>query len=235
MDSERNSQLADILRRLKNPAEGVAQPPPSLASIDHAAPKSTNIVTKSSSLQIDKASATIDPRRSPVTPSVDPSRITTWPAAQKYVIDNIYRSESLASKIKQLINNQNNQERQWWEERESLVLKHRGRVEKEKQVAAMLQSMGGIAAVSPAAPDSGEEEAELRRCDLKTHKAMTKLAMDIDRELRSMGVPFYAIKHEMVILEELKDDGVQQRKLGKSELKELQKRMLQLLEELFKA
>ena len=233
MDSYRNPQLADILRRLKNPSENDSDQPPSLASVNHALRDSTILVTKPSS-QLDRGLPTADPRRRPIAPSLDPSRITTWPAAQKYVIDNIYRSESLASKIRQLINNQNNQERQWWEERESLIRKHRGRAEKEKQVAAMLQSMGGIAAASPVAPSSGDEDSELRRCDLKTHKATMKLAAEIDRELRSLGVPFYAIKHELVILEDRKDEGTHQGKLDKSELRELQRRMLQLLEELIK-
>jgi hypothetical protein len=97
----------------------------------------------------------------------------------------------------------------------------------------MLQSMGGIA-TSTKTSSSREEEAELRRCDLKIHKAMAKLATEIDRELRSMGVPFYAIKHELVILEERKDGCVEPGKIDKGNLRVLQKRMLQLLEELFK-
>jgi hypothetical protein len=164
---------------------------------------------------------------------VDPSKITTWAPAQKYVINNIYSNHAQISRIKQLITNQQCQERQWWAERGALISKHGARVEKEKQVAAMLQSMGGIAA-SNKASNSGEEEDELRRCDLKIHRAMTKLAMEIDRELRSMGVPFYAIKHELVIMEDRKNEGEQLGKINKGELRDLQKRMLQLLEELFK-
>src|SRR4051794_40025010 len=200
MDSKGNPELAEILRILKNPSEAVIERS-TTASLTEPALGSSTVPTIQSSIQVGKPPATTDPRRRPARSSVDPSRITTWPAAQKYVIENIYSHQALASKIKQLIKNQHSQERQWWAEREALVSKHRGRVEKEKQIAAMLQSMGGIA-TSTKAPNSSEEEAELRRCDLKIHKAMTKLATDIDRELRSMGVPFYAIKHELVILEE---------------------------------
>jgi Protein of unknown function (DUF2458) len=96
-----------------------------------------------------------------------------------------------------------------------------------------LQSMGGVAS-STKSSDAGEEEAELRRCDLKIHKAMTRLATDIDRELRSVGIPFYAIKHEMVFMGERKDGCEPLGKIDKGELRALQKRMLQLLEELFK-
>lgn len=232
MDPERNPQLADILRRLKNPSGTGTERPVITAPVAGAVPDPVILGTKSSS-QIDKPLVTTDPRRRPAISSVDPSKITTWTAAQKYVIDHIYSNQAHASRIKQLIKHQQNQERQWWADREALISKHRGRVEKEKQVAAMLQSMGGVVAPTKAS-NSDEEEAELRNCDLKIHKAMTRLAMDIDRELRAMGVPFYAIKHELVILEERKGAGVQPEKVDKSELRELQKRMLQLLEELFK-
>lgn len=232
MDPGHNPELANILRILKNPSEAVIEQS-TTASLTGPTLGNSTIPATQLSAQVGKSPATTDPRRRPTTPTVDPSRITTWPAAQKYVIDNIYSHQTLASKIKQLIKNQHSQERQWWAEREALVSKHQGRVEKEKQIAVMLQSMGGIAA-STKAPNSGEEEAELRRCDLKIHKAMTKLATDIDRELRSMGVPFYAIKHELVILGEGNTDGALPGRLDKGELRELQKRMLQLLEELFK-
>jgi hypothetical protein len=232
MDSKGNPELAEILRILKNPSEAVIEQS-TIASLTGPALDNSIIPATQSSAQVGKAPTITDPRRRPAAPSVDPSRITTWPVAQKYVIDNIYSHQTLASKIKQLIQNQHSQERQWWAEREALVSKHQGRVEKEKQIAALLQSMGGIAAPTKAS-NSGEEEAELRRCDLKIHKAMTKLATDIDRELRSIGVPFYAIKHELVILEEGHTDRALSGRLDKGELRELQKRMLQLLEELFK-
>jgi hypothetical protein len=165
--------------------------------------------------------------------SVDPSKITTWAPAQKYVINNLYGNHAQTSRIRQLISNQQGCERQWWAEREALISKHGARVEKEKQVAGMLQSMGGIAAsTKPSNP--GKEEDELQTCDLKIHKAMTKLATEIDKELRSMGVPFYAIKHELVIMEDHTNGGEQPGKINKGELRDLQKRMLQLLEELFK-
>ena len=139
----------------------------------------------------------------------------------------------MASQIKQLINGQHALERKWWMEREALISKFRGRAEKEKLVTDMLQRMGGIAAATKP-PNSGEEEAELRRCDLKIHKAMTKYATDIDRELRSMGVPFYAIKHELVILEEQEGRRGRVGEIDRDELRTLQKRILRLLEELFK-
>jgi hypothetical protein len=183
--------------------------------------------------QIDRSPATAHPCQRPAQLSTDPSKITTWAPAQKYVIENIYSNQAQTLRIKQLISNQQGQEKKWWAEREALILKHSTRAEKEKEVAAMLKSMGGIAS-STKPSNTDEEEAELRSCDLKIHKAMTKLATDIDRELRSMGIPFYAIKHELVVMDGNKDGSDQLGKIGKGELRALQQRMLQLLEELFK-
>jgi hypothetical protein len=182
--------------------------------------------------QIDRSLATAHPGRRPAQLSADPSKITTWAPAQKYVIENIYSNQAQTLRIKQLISNQQCQEKKWWAEREALILKHSTRAEKEKEVAAMLKSMGGIA--SSTKLSNTDEEAELRSCDLKIHKAMTKLATDIDRELKSMGVPFYAIKHELVVMDENKDGSDELGKIGKGELRALQQRMLQLLDELFK-
>lgn len=114
-----------------------------------------------------------------------------------------------------------------------MVTKHKGRSEKEKQVAAMLKSMGGIAP-STKPVNVEEDQVELHNCDRRIHAAMTKMATEIDRELRGMGVPFYAIKHELVILEEGPDRAGIAGRLDKGELRDLQKRVLQLLEELFK-
>lgn len=232
MGSERNPELASILWALKNPSEAGKEQKATPKSVEHAIPDSTPPASKRPS-QIDGSLAATDRRRRPAQPSTDPSKITTWAPAQKYVIENIYSNQGQTSRIKLLINNQQGQEKQWWAEREALISKHRARSEKEKEVAAMLQSMGGIASsIKPS--NTGEEDAELRSCDLKIHRAMTKLATDIDRELRSMGVPFYAIKHELVVMERHKDGSDQLGKIEKAELRALQKRMLQLLEELFK-
>lgn len=51
---------------------------------------------------------------------VDPSTITEWPAALKYVMKTVSQSEELQTKIKKLIRTQHEHERQWWAGREAL-------------------------------------------------------------------------------------------------------------------
>ena len=116
-----------------------------------------------------------------------------------------------------------------------MVAKYRSRAEKERQAVEMLRSMGSLTATKASTTVNSEEEAaEMKKCDQKVHSAMMKMAAGIDRDLRAMGVPFYAIKHDLVILGEGKDDKPGSGRLDKGELRELQKKILQLLEELFK-
>ena len=77
-------------------------------------------------------------------------------------------------------------------------------------------------------------ERELQAYDKKVYAGLLAMAADFDRQLRGLGVPFYSIKHELVILEEGKEKaGAIRGRLDRGELRELQKRMLQHLEDLF--
>ncbi len=84
------------------------------------------------------------------------------------------------------------------------------------------------------ANDQAANEKELEAYDKKVYAGLMAMAADFDKQLRGLGVPFYAIKHELVILEEGKEKaGAMKGRLDKGELRDLQKRMLQLLEDLF--
>ncbi len=233
MESGKNLDLATILRTLKSTSEATRKQSRTPEPLREALPE-WEFTTLPPATQPNKPAIATDPRRRPAPAAPDSSAITTWAAGQKYVIDHVYRNQTSAAKTRQLIKNQHSQERQWWTERECLVAKHMGRAEKEKQVATMLKSMGSLVPVKATTPVNTEEEAaELQKCDKKIHAAMTKMVADIDRELRAIGIPFYSIQHDLVILEEGKDTKSRSGRLDKGELRELQKRMVQLLEELF--
>lgn len=70
--------------------------------------------------------------------TVDSSTITTWPAALRYVMRTVSQNEDMQRKIRRLIQTQHDHERQWWKGRETLVKKHRARVEKKKELDAVL-------------------------------------------------------------------------------------------------
>lgn len=69
---------------------------------------------------------------------VDSSTITTWPAALRYVMRTVSQNEELQRKIRRLIQSQHNHEKQWWQGRATLVEKQRARVEKKKELDAVL-------------------------------------------------------------------------------------------------
>ncbi|KIW32840.1 uncharacterized protein PV07_04356 [Cladophialophora immunda] len=172
----------------------------------------------------------------------DASTIVTWPAALKHVSRHLVHNEQVANRIKHLINEQHKHERQWWAGREAIVARQQGRSGTSQQVSAILKSLGAkdVAAASPrvAAPSDEQkkaDQAELDAYDKKVYAGLLAMAADFDRQLRSLGVPFYAIKHDLVILEDgpEKRAGVNKGKIDKGELRELQKRMCQTLEDLF--
>lgn len=69
---------------------------------------------------------------------VDSSTITTWPAALRYVMRTVAQNEDMQRRIRRLIQSQHDHEKQWWQGRETLVKKHRTRVEKKKELDAVL-------------------------------------------------------------------------------------------------
>ncbi|KAL6246188.1 hypothetical protein RBB50_006423 [Rhinocladiella similis] len=168
------------------------------------------------------------------TPTIpDPSTITTWPAALKHVTRHLLPNEQAANRIRHLISEQHKHERQWWAGREAIVARHQGRAGTSQQVAALLKSLGGKE-VPMASSDPKADQAELEAYDKKVYAGLLAMAADFDRQLRSIGVPFYAIKHDLVVLEEGPEKaGAAKGRIDKGELRELQRKMLQTLEDLF--
>lgn len=163
----------------------------------------------------------------------DASTITTWPVALKHVTKYLVPDERVSARIKHLITEQHKHERQWWAGREAIIARQEGRAGTSQQVVALLQSIGGKTV--PVAPsDPKLNAAELAAYDKKVFAGLVALASDYDRQLKNLGVPFYSIRHDLVILEHGPEKtGNLKGRIDKGELRELQKRMLQTLEDLF--
>lgn len=166
----------------------------------------------------------------PVVP--DASSITAWPAALKHITKHTISDELTVSKIRHLISEQHKHEQQWWAGREAIMARHSGRADNQAKVADLLKSLGGLSV--PVAPrDPAADQAELDAYDKKVYKGLTDMAADFDRQLRRLQIPFFAIKHELVILEDgARRDGSLKGRIDKGELRELQKRMIETLEDL---
>ncbi|EAL87065.1 conserved hypothetical protein [Aspergillus fumigatus A1163] len=69
----------------------------------------------------------------------DSSSITTWAAALRHVMREVSQNEDTQRRIRRLIQSQHDHERQWWQGREALLKKQKARVEKKKELDAVLQ------------------------------------------------------------------------------------------------
>lgn len=68
----------------------------------------------------------------------DPSTITAWPAALRFVMKTVAQSESLQFRIRRLIRSQHEHERKWWEAREAMIAKQASRAEKQQKLDEVL-------------------------------------------------------------------------------------------------
>ncbi|OJD15119.1 hypothetical protein AJ78_04604 [Emergomyces pasteurianus Ep9510] len=165
----------------------------------------------------------------------DPSTITAWPAALRYVMKTVAQNEATQSKIRKLIRTQHDHEKQWWEGRQALLSKQAGREEKKKQLDEVLRSVGGMVANDSDGPSPEDDKIELDTYDKKVYKALTTMSKALDAELRGLGIPFFTIQHKLVDSSfEPASDSPSSELLKPDDLTALQLRMLQLLEDLCK-
>ncbi|KAJ5200232.1 Protein of unknown function DUF2458 [Penicillium cf. griseofulvum] len=174
----------------------------------------------------------------------DSSTITTWPAALRHVMRTVGQNEDTQARIRGVIRSQHRHEQQWFDAREALLKQQQGRPEKQRELDAVLRAIG-----APVKEDDGSTEkefaAELATYDAKVHRAAVQMADAIVAELRGLGIPFFTLRKELV--EDAPSDMKGSRPpsqtestrtssspISKSELVELQQRMLELLEDLCK-
>ncbi|KAI9881277.1 MAG: hypothetical protein M1830_005563 [Pleopsidium flavum] len=175
---------------------------------------------------------------------IDSTTITDWPAALRHVMKTVARSDAIMARVKRMINVQHEHERQWWDGRQALLRKQEGRVEGRKKLDDVLRSVGGNVAASSTVTTPEDDIAELRRYDMKVYKASIDMVKAMTAELTNLGVPFFGMKSDVLRTRQKKEvlsgyEGVDdliaignKDKLGEDELMKLQKRMLELLEDL---
>lgn len=79
----------------------------------------------------------------PTTPTpapapTDPSTITTWPAALRYIMQTVSQSDALQLRLRKLLQSQHDHERQWWVGREALVRKLGERSDRKRELDRVL-------------------------------------------------------------------------------------------------
>ncbi|KAL5001442.1 hypothetical protein BDV10DRAFT_182354 [Aspergillus recurvatus] len=172
--------------------------------------------------------------------------ITTWPAALKHVMRTVAHNEDIQRRIRFLIQRQHDHERQWWKGREALLQKQSARKEKKRELDEVLRSVG--APVDEKEVSTAEEDlAEIHNYDVKVHRASKQMADAMFIELKALDVPFFCINKNLIAGETVNQNPEHQNSSGPApctpddqgrlsvdELSALQRRMLELLQDLCK-
>ncbi|PYH43422.1 uncharacterized protein BP01DRAFT_358676 [Aspergillus saccharolyticus JOP 1030-1] len=166
--------------------------------------------------------------------AIDPASITTWNTALRHVMRTVAQNENLQSRIRWLIRRQHDHEKQWWQGREALVKKQRARIEKKKELDAVLRSVGAPVDDKKPISTAEEDQAELLNYDVKVYKASRQMAGAIISELRGLGIPFFSIRDSLILATDAKSGIVnpfrqKETLITKQDLVKLQRRMLELL------
>lgn len=169
----------------------------------------------------------------PTQPSTDPRTITTWPPALRHVTKVSAIDSEFLPRIRALIANQQDNERQWWSGREALVRQQSTRAGSKRELDDVLKSVG-VQSSNDTGPE--DHEAELKRYDVKVHRAQGKMVQAMSEELKDLGVPFFGLRQALVREDHEKPTGdkASDGRLVKKQVLELQRKMLNFLEELCK-
>ncbi|KAK2808584.1 hypothetical protein FQN50_004616 [Emmonsiellopsis sp. PD_5] len=228
-----NPDLASILKTLSSYAPG---PPSQSSSIPNAQAEYSAAHAAHRTIPVASNPPHHTPHADQPTPPLpDPSTITSWPAALKYVMKTVAQNEGAQSKIRKLVRTQHDHEQQWWDGRKALLAKQEGRAEKKRQLDEVLRSVGGVVAKDSEAPTPEDDKLEVDTYDKKVYKALTSMSKALDAELRGLGIPFFCIQHKLVSPTSTTGSATASSELLSSDdLASLQRRILQLLEDLCK-
>ncbi|KAL2843667.1 hypothetical protein BJY01DRAFT_248563 [Aspergillus pseudoustus] len=208
-------------------------PPSPLSHSFRPNPLTTHVPT-SSSLSRPQPQA----KESPTTATT----IATWPAALKQVMRTVAQNEHLQQRIRFLIQRQHDHERQWWKGREALLQRQKSRATRKKELDQVLRSVG--APVDEKEVSTAEEDAaEIQNYDGKVYKASKQMADAMIAELRALHIPFFCLKQSLIANGTTDQKMVQsqgsasatvdgQGRISVDELSALQRRMLELLQDL---
>lgn len=138
-----------------------------------------------------------------------------------------------------MIKVQHENEEAWWKGRQALIEKQKSRKEGQKKLDEVLKLVGGAASTGTSNASPEEMAKELETFDMKVYRAQIQMVKEFTSRLRSLGVPFFGTKSDLVRIagKEIVGNGNEGPKdekgmIDEAELVKLQKRMLAILEDL---
>jgi hypothetical protein len=160
------------------------------------------------------------------------------------------------SHIFQMIKIQHEHEEQWWNGREQLIEKQKARKAGQKKLDEVLyvhfpypflnnlftasrKAVGGSTPTGTSNTSPEELEKELETFDMKVYKAQIQMIKEMSTKLRSLGVPFFGTRVDLVRPVGKESSGTdgsvgpeEKGMIDEVELVKLQRKMLALLEDL---
>ncbi|TVY33778.1 hypothetical protein LOCC1_G007083 [Lachnellula occidentalis] len=167
---------------------------------------------------------------------VEPASIIEWSAGLRCVMKTVAKHDNIINEIRRMINVQHEHEEQWFNGREALIEKQKGREEGQKKLDEVLKAVGGAISTAPSNNTPEELAKELQTFDMKVHRAQMQMVREMSTRLRGFGVPFFGTKGDLVkpARKEVesgpgKDESGM---IDEAELVKLQRKMLAFLEDL---
>jgi len=170
----------------------------------------------------------------------DPATIIDWPSGLRCVMKTVAAHDNIIKEIRRMITIQQEHEEQWWNGRKALLQRQEARKEGQKKLDEVLKAVGGAVAVGNTKSGSDEAVEELKTFEMKVYRAQHQMVKEMSAKLKSLGVPFFGTKTELVRkpgtdptpIGGFGAPGETRKLINEIELVELQRRMLNLLEEL---
>ncbi|KAJ9668059.1 hypothetical protein H2201_001865 [Coniosporium apollinis] len=172
---------------------------------------------------------------------IDPASITEWRQGLRCVNKVSAQNPSFKRVIQHMMAEQLKHEQEWYKGRAELQRRQASRVQGNQQLDSILKSVGAIPVAQAKAPTAHENEAELKAYDVKVYRAMKDMNNAQAIELKRLGVPFFGVPLELI--KDSDDDAsiAPQRpglaagpKITETELLDLQRRMIEYLEDMYK-
>ncbi|KAH9212632.1 hypothetical protein DL95DRAFT_447543 [Leptodontidium sp. 2 PMI_412] len=129
---------------------------------------------------------------------VDPASIIEWSAGLRCVMKTVARHENVLNDIRKMMKVQREHEEQWWNGREILIEKQKARKEGQKKLDDVLKAVGGAVTPGFTSNHADDHAKELETFDMKVYKAQLQMVKEMTAKLRSLGVPFFGIRSDLV-------------------------------------
>lgn len=150
------------------------------------------------------------------------------------------QNPNFAGSIRKLIKDQERNVRDWSSGRTRLVEEQKHKLENEKTQRATL-ALTGILGDMPFLRTAERDQEELSQFDQKVYRACRAMVDSQSSQLKSLGVPFFGVRLDLILDDDDGDDGVpsekadasQETKVTKKQLLELQRKMLNHLMEMY--